>query len=487
MASPDAAAVANAAMRLGLLTSDQVNEAWEESVARTGPADPFLRCMERKQYLTPFQTNKLIRGEKDGYILGGYKILYKIASGSFGRVYRAAEPGTGRQVAIKILRKKWSADKHKIDLFEREGRMGMTLRHPNIVEILSVSHEKATNQYYIVMEFVEGGNLRDILNIRKKLQPLEMLRILEDIAAGLAAAFAHGTTHRDMKLTNVLLASQGHAKLVDFGLAGVHAAVAAVTGADDKDDDVDVDRTVDYAGLEKATNAPHGDPRSDLFFVGCVAYELLMGKSPLEVKHGADAKMSAQRFLKLESLKADQIDAPASVGRLLESLLTLNPNLRIQTPSQLLERVRECRRELGGSTQPGEAAKAKTQTTIFLAESDETLQDALRDKLKKQGFRVLIAADPVRALERFRQQPFDLLIVDAATTGESGFYVLESILETGRRQNIPCKGILMLGPEQLGYQEKLADTAGVKCLIQPIKYKQLLSTIRELLGMTNAE
>lgn len=495
MVSSDAAALANAAMQLGLLTSRQVDEAWDELGARNGPAEKFLRCMERKQYLTPFQTNKLIRGDKNGYILGGYQLLYKIASGSFGRVYRAVEPGTGSQVAIKILRKKWSVDKHKIELFVREGRMGMTLRHPNIVEILAVNHEKSSNQYYIVMEFVEGGNLRDILNIRKTLQPAEMLRILEDIAAGLAAAFAHGTTHRDMKLTNVLLASQGHAKLVDFGLAGVHAGHAAIAatvaastaGADDDKDEVDVDRTVDYAGLEKATNAPHGDPRSDLFFVGCVAYELLTGKSPLDTKRGAEARMSAQRFLKLASFKAEQLDVPVSVGRVVESLLTLNPDLRIQTPSQLVDRVRECRRELGGVSQPGESAKAKAQTTIFLAESDETLQDALREKLKKQGFRVLIAADPVRALERFRQQPFDLLIVDAATTGETGYYVFESILEDARRQNIPCKGILMLGPEQTPFQKKLADTPGVACLIQPIKYKQLLASIRELLGYTDAE
>src|SRR5205085_1751448 len=171
-------------------------------------------------------------------------------------------------VAIKVLRKKWSEDKHKIELFMREGKVGMTLRHPNIVEILSVNYEKRTNQYYIVMDFVEGGNLRDFLNIRKKLLPAEVLRILEDATSGLAYAFSKGLTHRDMKLSNILLSSQGQAKLVDFGLAG------GQIGQEEKEG-VNVDRAVDYAGLEKATGAPHSDPRSDLFFLGCVAYELL--------------------------------------------------------------------------------------------------------------------------------------------------------------------------------------------------------------------
>ena len=185
------------------------------------------RCMERKRYLTPYQSNKLVKGDKDGYFMGGYRILYKVASGSFGRVYRADDPSTGRIVAIKVLRKRWSEDKHKVELFMREGKMGQSLVHPNIVEILAISQDKKTGEYYLVMEFVEGGTLRDFLNIRKKLPPGEVLRILEDMAAGLTAAFAKGVTHRDMKLTNVLLSSQGPGRSwSDFGLAGSHGRPA---------------------------------------------------------------------------------------------------------------------------------------------------------------------------------------------------------------------------------------------------------------------
>src|SRR6202040_1437559 len=101
--------------------------------------------------------------EKDGYFLGGFRLLYKIASGTFGRVYRADDPRSGRIVAIKVLRRKWSDDKHNIDQFEREGRGGITLRPPNIVEIIAVNRDVASRQYFIVMDFVEGGNLKDFL------------------------------------------------------------------------------------------------------------------------------------------------------------------------------------------------------------------------------------------------------------------------------------------------------------------------------------
>ena len=476
MSKLDAGTLAETAIRLGLLETHQTAEAWQELESRTVPGQEFLRFMERKGHLTPFQSSKLLKGDNDGYFLGGYRILYKIASGSFGRVYRADDPSTGRVVAMKVLRKKWSEDKHKIELFMREGKMGMTLQHPNIVEILQVSHEKKTNQYYIVMEFVEGGNLRDFLNIRKKLAPAEVLRILEDTASGLAHAFSKGITHRDMKLTNILLSSQGPAKLVDFGLAG-----GAALPGDDKED-VSVDRTVDYAGLEKTTNAPHGDPRSDLFFVGCVAYELLTGRSPLEYNRSAQARMSAQRFAKTTPMKPNEVEAPPSVFRLVENLMTLQPDMRIQTPVQLIERIRECRIEMEGKAVATTSEKKKSQTTIFLVESDESLQDVLREKLKEQGFRMLIAADPVRALDRFRQQPFDLLIVDADTTGENGYYVFERIMDDVKRQGIPCCGILMLNSEQDQWRQRMAEYPGVATLIQPIKYKQLLKTIRELMG-----
>ena len=165
----DATALGDLAVRVGLLTSAQVQEAWDEIGKRGGEPEPWLRVLQRKGYLTPLQSAKLLKQEKDGYFLGGYRLLYKIASGSFGRVYRADDSQAGRIVAIKVLRRKWSEDKHNIELFEREGRVGLTLRHPNIVEILAVNRDPVTKQYFIVMEFVEGGTLKDFLTIRKKL------------------------------------------------------------------------------------------------------------------------------------------------------------------------------------------------------------------------------------------------------------------------------------------------------------------------------
>src|SRR5262249_19647571 len=189
--------------------------------------------------------------------------------------------------------------------------------HPNVVEILAVNRDPATKSYYIMMEFVEGGNLRDFLAIRKQLEPAEALRLLEEAASGLAYAYSKGVTHRDMKLTNVLISSQGTAKLVDFGLAGIYRSARP-------EDDGQVDRTVDYAGLEKATGVPPGDVRSDIFFLGCVLYEMLTGRPPLDMTKNKMMRMHRDRFANITPLRPGEVKGPPSLYHLVETMISLN-------------------------------------------------------------------------------------------------------------------------------------------------------------------
>src|SRR5437764_4801010 len=151
------------------------------------------------------------------------------------------------------------------------------------------------------MEFVTGGNLREILLIRKTLTVSESLRILEDCASALTYAYARGVTHRDIKLTNILISSQGNAKLVDFGLAQFYA------GSNKEDDKHRAERTVDYAGLEKGTGVKTGDVRSDIFFLGCVLYEILTGRAPIEISRDRHARQAMMRFQQVPPLPTDEV------------------------------------------------------------------------------------------------------------------------------------------------------------------------------------
>jgi serine/threonine protein kinase len=470
----DAAAIARLAINAGLFTEGQLRDLLDDLGQRNPDPDTLLRAMERKGILTPWQSQKLTKGDKEGYFLGGYRLLYRIASGTFSRVFRAADPHNGTVVAIKVLRRRWSEQRRTVELFEREGRMGQSLRHPNIVTILDVDFEASSRQYYIVMEFVEGGNLRDFLSIRGKLALPEALRLLDDATSGLTYAYSMGVTHRDIKPTNILISSQGVAKLVDFGLAEISSQV-------EKEDDAKVYRTVDYAGLEKATGVKPGDVRSDIYFLGCTFYEMLTGKSALVLTPDRRARIQADRFLNAPTLRAEDLAAPPGsfelVDHLLVTMMALTPMQRYQTPSALLEAIRDVRHKLDGSVPP---RPAPPERTVFLIEPNRHLQDALRQNLKKVGYRVLLAAEPTAALNRYRQKPFDAIILDVGTAGADSLRLFERIMGESRRRNHDCAALLILSQDQEELAKTVPSWATVAVLMRPLNLGQLIKKLREL-------
>jgi len=469
----DAKSVFQLAQANGLMTETQIAEV-KEDLGENPDLDVLYRHLERGRFLTGWQIERMRKGETDGFNLGGYRILYKISSGSFGRVYRAEHPYTGRIVAVKVLRRRHSEDQGRIDLFMREGKMGLKLKHPNIVEVLGVDHDPSTGQYYIIMEFVEGDNLRELIKIRGVFKTAEALKLLEDMVRGLQFAVSQGYTHRDIKLTNILVSADGVAKLVDFGLAKFFDAN---TG---KDDGERVERTVDYAGLEKATNAKSGDVRSDIFFIGCVFYEMLTGKSPIEMTRDRRARMYKQRFENVLNLTRNDVDAPASTIGLCNMMLSLNPDTRFQTPTQLLEAVKGAQRDLEkGTSSPG-TVKTPSVLTIFIVESDAGLQDALRQKFRELGYKVLIAADPQRAVDRYRSQPYELLLIDAGSTGIEGIRAFELVLRDANLTTKHFGGVLILNAEQGPMSKDVALTGHGAVLVRPVTLKQVNGKLQEL-------
>ena len=154
--------------------------------------------------------------------------------------------------AVKVLRTSKATEGRSAEWFRREGELGAKLKHDNIVPIHEVVSRGAL--HYIVMDFIEGQNLRELARVRNKLKWEEACLIVEGMLAGLQYAFSLGVTHRDLKMSNVLISSEGHSKLIDFGLAAL----------DNVASDEGVDRTVEYAALEKATGVRRTTPEAHL-------------------------------------------------------------------------------------------------------------------------------------------------------------------------------------------------------------------------------
>ena len=479
----DASGIGQLALRLGLVSEEQVRECLFELDDKKAPGEDMIRLMERKRYITSFQGNKLRKGDTDGYFLGGYRLLYKIASGSFGRVYRGDDPRSGQVVAVKVLRNKWTMDKQKIDLFLREGKLGMSIRHPNIVSVLAVNQDSTTGQYFIVMEFIEGGNLRDMLVGQKKLPCDQALRYIEECAQGLAYSWQRGLTHRDIKPTNILVSTaDGQAKLVDFGLAEISTgSTVYLQRQDDKDEDVAVDRTVDYAGLEKATNQKPGDVRSDIYFLGSVLYECITGEPIMPVTKDRHARMMARRYEEVEDTLAKNgpaLGVPPAVMALLTKMLAYDPMKRFQTPTDLLEAIQTCRPELSRTGAP--AKERSGPKTLFAIETREHLKENFREKFKARGYRVLVSSDPGQALKQYKHQPYHALIVDAGSVGREGVEVFNSVVKEANTAKRDLVAVLLLEAKQADWAAEATRHPRAAVLVFPFSMRQLIDKIRSL-------
>ena len=214
----------------------------------------------------------------EGRNLGKYRVLEPLGRGGMARVYRAYHPQLDRYVAVKVLRSDLVEEQEFLARFQREARAVAALRHPNVVQDFDFDVQDGT--YYMDMELLEGDSLRTRLNeyrARRKRMPLaEATRILLDVLAGLDYAHSEGMIHRDVKPANVLLSRRGQAVLTDFGIAQIIGGTRyTVSGA--------LMGTLHYMAPEQGLEG-HCDARSDLYSLGIVFYEILLGGPPYDAE-----------------------------------------------------------------------------------------------------------------------------------------------------------------------------------------------------------
>ena len=463
-----------------LIESNTLTQCLQENLFGNSESDQFLNHLESKHLLTSYQVNKIRQGEIDGLVLGDYKLMYRNASGSFARVFRACSVSTGQMVGLKVLRQRWVQDPQMVAMFHREARLGQRLRHKNIVPIYDVDQQGQF--HFLSMEFVEGGNLREFMKIRKKLSPEEATRYLIDIAEGLQYALNMGMTHRDMKLTNILMSIHGTAKLVDFGLAGDdHAAYSEETGGD-------VQRALEYAALEKGTQAPLNDPRTDLFFLGVIYYELLTGKPPYARTRDRGERSRLSRYQSIRPIREIDPSLDRPIEKIAEKLLAINPIERYQSATDLIRDADDLMKYLKGSghsiasIDSSALAKLKNsgKATILCIENRMKQQDVLRTYLRKHDYRILVVSDLERGLQRVKTEPPDCVIVMASAFQDDE----ETLIRVSEQLHVyETKLLIVLGKKQHELKPKLPIRETVRLLVQPISLSALREQVEELLGI----
>jgi eukaryotic-like serine/threonine-protein kinase len=268
-----------------------------------------------------------------------YELHEQLGAGGMASVYRATDRVLGRTVAVKILAPHYADDPGFVARFRREARSAARLNHPAVVQVFDTGADGETQ--YIVMEFVDGRTLADVLETQGPLEPERAAEVAAVLAEALAAAHAAGLVHRDVKPANVMITPSGDVKMMDFG-------IARATSTETLTQTARVLGTATYLSPEQAVGNPV-DARSDIYSLGVVLYEMLAGQPPF----GGDSPIEvAAKHVEQDPLPPSRHrpDVPAGLEAIAMRALAKDPSDRYQTALEMGSDLARWRG--GGTTEP---------------------------------------------------------------------------------------------------------------------------------------
>lgn len=317
-------------------------------------------------------------------IAGRYEVLRHIGQGGMADVFLATDTYLNRRVAIKILRADLSTDSVAVLRFEREAQAATALAHPNIVEIYDVGDYKG--HHYIVMEFVPGKTLKQIIKERGPLLIEEAIDIMKQLSSAVAEAHSRGIIHRDIKPQNVIVKADGSVKILDFGIAMAKGSVQ-LTEANN------VMGSVHYLAPELA-KGDHASAQSDIYALGVVLYEMLSKDVPFKADQAIQVALMHMRDT-FPSIRDTFPNVPQSVENIITRATAKNPSQRYRSCDEMYRDLSTCLRQerlhepklILKDSQPTQNKKGKPSSNKNVSSKDsyEEAQNK-NNKKKTKGF-----------------------------------------------------------------------------------------------------
>jgi serine/threonine protein kinase len=330
-------------------TEDDAVNLLDDSIEPTDDSPTVIS--KTPQAAAPSKSDDNFSGSLRGRRLAHFELIEPIGVGGMAAVLRARDTQLDRLVALKILPPEMASDAENIRRFHQEARSAAKLDHENIARVFFCGEDQRL--HFIAFEFVEGENLRTILERRGRLPVGEALHYMLQVAAGLAHASHRGVVHRDIKPSNIIITPNGRAKLVDMGLArslepqhDMGLTQSGVTLG-----------TFDYISPEQALEPRDADVRSDIYSLGCTFYHMLTGHPP--VPEGTAAKkLHHHQHVKPPDPRQFVPDLPDEAAVILDRMMAKQPKDRYQTPEQLVHHLYLAARKLGAAGEVPEGVLA---------------------------------------------------------------------------------------------------------------------------------
>jgi serine/threonine protein kinase len=308
--------------------------------------EKFGRWLVANQQVTDFQLGLMTRGFGDMLYFGEYKLLDRIGQGRMAGIYKAIHP-TGQVVAVKVLPPSRAANAQLLGRFQREARLALRLHHPNVVRAFQRGQTRG-GLHFIVMEFLAGQTLEELLKRRQRLPVSEAAYVLVQAFQGLQYLHEEGLVHRDLKPANLMLvpgqtpdqadfAFGTTAKILDMGLGRALFDLEEGTDGQEQTPELTTEGcllgTPNYMAPEQARSARLADIRSDCYSLGCVLYEVLTGQPPFPdtsfvrqmIRHATETPRPLMELLPT---------VPEGFQTIMNSLLAKDPAQRFSTPAQ---------------------------------------------------------------------------------------------------------------------------------------------------------
>jgi TolB-like protein/Tfp pilus assembly protein PilF len=324
-----------------------------------------------------------------GQALGRYRLLEKVGEGGMGVVWKALDTSLGRAVALKLLPDAVAQDPARLARLETEARAIAALSHPGIVTLFSI--EEAEGRRFLTMELVEGQSLAALIPAQG-MALSEVLRLGHAIAEAVSAAHRRGIVHRDLKPRNVMVTAEGQVKVLDFGLAQSPPPLPTTDVSDRTTRTfagAGLTGTLAYMSPEQLQGQP-ADPRSDVFSLGVLLYEMATGRRPFEAKSAAELVSMILRDLPVPPTRL-RPGLPGRVDRLIARCLEKEPRYRLPSAVDLVWELEQVKAEAGGG-----AGHPRTVAILpFADRSREKDQEYLCEGLAED---VLIALSKVKGL-----------------------------------------------------------------------------------------